>query len=153
MDSTDSIDKILIILQHTIISLIGIIGNFLVILVYKKKLNDKRTITYFITHLSKVDLFCCIVSMPINCYHELNIENFSSDFICKFHSFLTTLNITYSCLVMVLIAFERYFSLCFPIKTILSRKSYLIIMFILFMVSLLISGVSGAGIGNYFLII
>lgn len=140
-------DSFLIILQHALISLIGIIGNVIVIIVYKRKLNDNRMVTFFITHLSMVDLFCCIVSVPINCYHELNIENITSDFICKSHTFLNILNITYSCWIMVLIAFERFFSIVYPVKTFLSKRSHFIIMFFLFMVSFMISAVGGLGIG------
>ncbi len=98
--------EVIIILQHVLIGVIGGIGNLLVIIVFKQKLIENETVTFFIVHLAFTDLVCCLFLMPINCYHELYIGKINSDFICKFHSFLAIVNITYSCLLMTLIAFE-----------------------------------------------
>lgn len=123
-----------IIFQHALIGIIGSIGNAFVIMVYKKKL--KSTIDLFIIHLAETDLFCCLFLIPLNCYHELKIGNMSSDFMCKFHSFFNIINITYSCQIMTLVAFERYFSICYNRKlvTIPRAKFALIILFLMCLV-------------------
>jgi len=109
-------EQVIIILQHLVISIIGTIGNVLVLIVYKTMLKNKHLTNMFIIHLTQTDLICCLVLLPLNCYHELNIGDFSSDFMCKFHSFLNILNITYSCQIMMLVSFERYFSIFYPNK-------------------------------------
>ena len=139
----------LIILQHCVISLIGIFGNLMVLLVYRKKLKDKQTITYLICHLAFTDLFCCIFLMPLNCYHEIYLYSINSDFMCKFHSFLNILNITYSCFLMVLVAFERYFSINFTVKKIFNRQLIKILMLTLFCICFTLSVVGGVGVGVY----
>lgn len=124
--------NIIIILQHFFISSIGMIGNLLVLIVYKKQLKDNQSITFFIVHLALTDLACCLFVIPINCYHELNIGKISSDFMCKFHSFLNIINITYSCLLMTLVAFERFFSIIYPFKKIITKlRSKIIMLFLL----------------------
>lgn len=145
--------KLLIIFQHGIISFIGIIGNLLVLLVYTKKLYDKSTITFFICHLAFTDLICCTFLIPINCYHELNIDRISSDFMCKFHSFLNILNVTYSCLLMVLVASERLFSIKYPVKKFFTRQIAKQFMSCSFLFCLIVA-VSGAlGVGTSHLVL
>ena len=61
-----------IFLQHFVISLIGIVGNALVLLVYKKNFKDNETVKFFIIHLAITDLVCCLLSVPLNCLMELN---------------------------------------------------------------------------------
>ena len=126
---------ILITLQHLVIGLIGFIGNSLVLMVFKKKLKDNETITFFIFHLAFTDLVCCLIFLPINYYHEyiiLDDRGMESDFMCKLHTFINVVNISYSCLLMTLVAFERLFSIFYPIDkifTILKAKIFMLILF------------------------
>lgn len=139
--------ELIIILLHIFISLIGTIGNALVIFVYLYKLNDKETSTFFILHLAFVDFICCILLVPLNCYFELNHDNIPNDFICKFHTFLNVLNITYSCLLMTLVAFERYFSIIWPFLRLLTKRRSKLIMLILLALCLLIAFLSSFSFG------
>jgi hypothetical protein len=145
--------ELIIVLEHVFISFIGTIGNALVIIVYLYKLNDKETSTFFILHLAYVDFICCILLVPLNCYFELNHDNIPYDFICKFHTFLNVLNITYSCLLMTLVAFERYFSIIWPFSRLLPKKRAKLIMFILFALCLLIALLSSVSFGIDHLIV
>lgn len=99
------------ILQHLVIGIVGTIGNTYVILVYRSTLKSNQIINLFIIHLAHTDLICCLILLPVNCYHELKIGSFSSDLMCKLHSFLNIINITYSCQIMTLVSFERYWSI------------------------------------------
>jgi hypothetical protein len=148
-NKTNFNQEIIIIFQHVITSIIGTIGNLLVLMVYKRKLKDNNTITFFIVHLAITDLICCLFLIPINCYHELNIGKIESDFMCKFHSFLNILNITYSCFLMTLVAFERFFSITFPFKKIVTKSRAKFIMSILFISCLIIGLLGGLSIGIY----
>lgn len=139
---TESMFNLIIILQHVITSICGIIGNLLVIIVYKNKLSDNQTITFFILQLAITDLACCLFVIPINCYHELYLGRITSDFMCKLHTFLIIINITYSCLLMTLVAFERCFSILFPFGKVVTKFRAKILMVVLFILCFLI-GLSG----------
>ena len=144
--------KLIIILQHVITSFVGLVGNCLVLMVYSKKIKKNQTITFFINHLAKTDLFCCAFLIPINCYHELQIGKITSDFMCKFHSFLNILNITYSCQIMMLVAFERYFSICIPHKKIVTIKTAKVALTILFALCFGMAMLGFLSIGIYHLV-
>ena len=145
----DSTTVIIILIQHALTSIIGIIGNVLVIIVYKKRLRDNETITFFITHLALTDLACCLFLIPLNCYHELNLGAITSDFMCKFHSFLNIINITYSCLLMTLVAIERCISIIYPFKRIVTKTRAKLVMTCLFVFCFCIALTSCLGIGIY----
>ncbi|CAF1033135.1 unnamed protein product [Brachionus calyciflorus] len=144
-----SLFEFIIITQHVIISVLGLIGNFLVLIVYKKKLKDNETITFIIIHLAITDFLCCALLIPINCYHELNLGKITSDFMCKFHSFLNIINITYSCLLMTLVAFERFFCIVYPFKRIVSKFRAKIILTMLFILCFCIGLAGCLAIGIY----
>lgn len=148
LKSNTYIDAIVII-QHVITSLVGIVGNALVLIVYFRKLRDKQTITFFIVHLALTDLACCLFLIPLNCYHELNnpISNIRSDFICKFHTFLVIINITYSCLLMTLVAFERYFTIVWPFEKLVTKNRAKFILGILFILSLVVALLGSLSVG------
>ena len=142
-----TLENIIITIQHLIISTVGIIGNTLVILVYRSASKEHHSVRIFIINLAHTDLFCCLFLLPVNCYHELSINNMSSDFICKFHSFLNILNITYSCQIVTLIAFERYLSICRNIK--LSIMIIRKIMRISFVCCFILGGLGFFSVGIY----
>ena len=145
----ESYFNLVIILQHSLTSVIGIIGNFLVIIVYKNKLSDNQTITFFILQLAITDLACCLFVIPINCYHELNLGEITSDFMCKIHTFLVIINITYSCLLMTLVAFERCFSIVFPFRKVVTKPRAKVVMAFLFFICFLIGLAGCLGVGIY----
>ena len=148
MNNTNTQNTIIIV-QHVLISLTGIVGNLLVLLVYIKKLNDKQTITFFIVHLSVTDLACCLFLIPVNMYHELNIEQIRFDFMCKFHTFLNIINITYSCLLMTLVALERYLTIIWPLKKLVTKFRAKIAMLVLFVTCLVIGLLGCLSVGIY----
>jgi hypothetical protein len=125
------VEQVTILCQHILCGLIGTIGNLLVLIVYKQKLKENETTAFFIVHLAISDFFCCFILLPINCYVEMNHQQFDSDFLCKFHQFLNIINITYSCFLMTLIAFERYFSIVWPLHKILTKPRSKVAIFIL----------------------
>jgi hypothetical protein len=147
--SSFSYTNFIIVLQHLLTSVIGIVGNVLVLIVYSKKLKDNQTITFFIVHLAITDLACCLFLIPINCYHELYIGHITSDFMCKFHSFLNIINITYSCLLMALVAFERYFCILWPFHRIVTKSRAKLITSFLFLFCVGIGLMGALGIGIY----
>ena len=138
-----------ILIQHAFTSIIGIIGNVLVLVVYRNKLKDNESVTFFICHLALTDLACCLFLIPINCYHELNIGKIESDLMCKFHSFFNIINITYSCLLMTLVAFERFLSITYPLKSILTKTRTKFTLALLFTLCGALSLIGALSVGIY----
>lgn len=99
----------------SLLSVIGSVGNTLVILVFKSK-QEKLVSTFYILVLSVVDLSTCLFIIPFTIYMENARFRLSSDIVCKFYQFLITSNIPFSALIMVAIAFDRYFAICHPLS-------------------------------------
>ncbi|XP_069121829.1 cholecystokinin receptor type A-like [Argopecten irradians] len=96
-----------------VFSIVGTIGNFLVLYIYTRK-RDRTTSNIFILTLAGTDFLTCLVLIPFNIValgldHRLEI-----DFFCKLYMFLLTCNVPFSAFVMVAIAFDRYFCICHP---------------------------------------
>jgi predicted membrane channel-forming protein YqfA (hemolysin III family) len=71
------------------VSLIGTIGNLIVIFVYWKK-RDKQTSSFFILVLSCSDLVVCSVLVPMTAYIESIKFVTQNLYFCKIYHFLTT---------------------------------------------------------------
>ena len=85
------------------ISLIGSIGNMLVVIVYWRK-KDKQTSTFFILVLALSDLTVCSLLVPMTIYMESILFEIKSQFLCKLYFFLTTTTVPHSSLIMSAIA-------------------------------------------------
>lgn len=104
--------------------LFGTIGNTLVLYVYINR-KDNKTCTFFIKILAIVDLIICLILAPLELYQiTTGIRN---EILCKFYGFLTT-HVLYSTLLITIIAFDRYFCICWPLyKIITARRAHAIV--------------------------
>ena len=114
-----------------------------------RRLKENEISTLFILYLAITDLTCCLLLMPLNCFIEMSDLKTSSDFLCKFHTFLNISNITYSCFLMTLVAVERYFSIIWPLHTIITKSRAKYLAFILFILCLLVAVLGSLGVGIY----
>lgn len=143
----DTLNTIIILLQHLLIGIIGSIGNIFVLIVYIKKLTDNEISTLFIVYLAFTDLLCCVLLIPINCYIELFVAHIYSDILCKFHTFLSISNVTFSCLLMTLVAFERYFSIRWPLHRIITKLRAKLLASFLLLVCIVIAVLGSLAVG------
>jgi len=96
--------------------LCGTIGNLLVLYVYTNR-SDNKTCTFFIKILAIVDLIICLLLAPLELYQiTVGIRN---EFICKFYGYLNT-HVLYSTFLITIIAFDRYFCICWPLYRIIT---------------------------------
>ncbi|XP_062575291.1 5-hydroxytryptamine receptor 2B-like [Saccostrea cucullata] len=99
----------------SIFSVVGTIGNALVLYVfprYKKKL----TSTIFILTLAGVDFVTCCVTIPSTIATEAAKFQLKYDIICQIYIFLITTTVPFSAFVMVAIAMDRYLCIVYPFK-------------------------------------
>jgi cholecystokinin A receptor len=118
----------------SIISVVGCIGNLLVVFVYWKK-KDKQTSTFFILLLAFTDFTVCCVLVPMTCYMEYIVFETDNVYFCKFFFFLTTTTIPSSSLLMVAIAVDRYFCICQANKNVLNVQKTKVIGIVLLVIS------------------
>ncbi|XP_076084226.1 cholecystokinin receptor type A-like [Mytilus galloprovincialis] len=91
------------------LSVIGTIGNIHTILVYMlSPIMAKYSVRVFIIWLAFNDLTACVVCMPFEIFDIRYDYTFSSDGACKFFKFLNHVVTGASCILLTLIAIERY---------------------------------------------
>lgn len=102
-----------VIIMLSCFSVLGLLGNSLVIYVYARKKN-KLSSTVFIIALACIDLVTSAVGMPYTMAFEWLNYQVSSDFSCKLYIFVITCTVPFSLFIMVAIAVDRYMCICRP---------------------------------------
>ena len=90
---------------------IGVIGNSLVVYVYRRRFK-KTSSNYFILTMAVFDLFSCVIGMPTELYDLNNPLTFYSNTGCKLLRGSYTFGIFGSAIILVEIAFDRFFKIC-----------------------------------------
>ncbi|XP_018654055.1 putative neuropeptide F-like receptor [Schistosoma mansoni] len=122
---------------YTLLTICGATFNLILIfalLKFRKQTLSHNITNLFVLCLAVSDIFLCSVSMPIQLYYEMTENHKPSTDLCRvlFSSFGIPMYI--SCLTILLIAFDRYRLIVYPLKTQLTPKAAfgLIIIVILF---------------------
>lgn len=99
-----------------ILSLVGIIGNIHILVIFSRNSKQQNTYHVFVSALAVSDLVVCSTYLPVEIVMVMNPFSFDYDFICR----LSLVNCyTWGCLTVLLIlsiAIERYRHICFPMK-------------------------------------
>lgn len=113
-------------LPNTIINaiflLLGIVGNSLVIYVYRRKVRKKREDHDFIVVLAIIDLIHCIFSSNLVFIKNSNPLKYTDDISCKILLYGTNVFFILSLLVLVVICVHRYRKICHPLRTQMDKK-------------------------------
>ncbi|KAA3679185.1 uncharacterized protein DEA37_0011673 [Paragonimus westermani] len=117
-----------------VISIVGIVGNVLVIIVYMLK-HDKLTANLFILVLAVSDLLSCSTLVPATICIEYIEWRMQSVVFCKVYYLLNNTFIPFSSLLISCIAFDRYFCLCHPFLRIMTLSRARRVIFVLISVS------------------
>ncbi|XP_071162114.1 alpha-2A adrenergic receptor-like [Mytilus edulis] len=96
--------------------LIGIIGNTIVCIVYIFKIKRAPS-HYFILYLAILDLVSCSIGMPSELADLFQPFVFPSAAACKFLRFVLSFTIISSCIILICVAFDRYYKVCKPLKS------------------------------------
>ena len=102
-------------------SILGVLGNSLVLFVYSRK-NNKHSSTLFIISLAVIDFLASLLGMPYTIVVEELDYQLHSDFSCKFYYFFITCIVPFSVYIMVAIAVDRYICICRPHSHVLTRS-------------------------------
>lgn len=97
-----------------ILLVLGMLGNCLVCYVYGFRWQSTVT-KVFIFFLALLDLCNCVICMPTELAMLARLTSFSAPYWCKVTRFLTYLLNGTSSLILVAIAFDRYYKICRPL--------------------------------------
>ena len=121
----------LFILVSIIESVLGIVGNTLVIIVISCVTKSNilhRSHNCFIVNLALSDLVLCLVTMPLNTYRSSTLYARFSPTFCKLANSFPAINICVSSLTIVAISIYRYVVVCYPHRKIIGTCSTVLIM-------------------------
>ena len=121
-----------------ILMTIGIPGNLLVCIVYRKWSNSTST-RVFLLSLAVLDLINCLVTSPTEIALMAHSLQFDFGEICKLSRFSTYFCNGSSALIMVAIAVDRYRRICTPSRLEMSANKARIIVVLLCVVSVIFS--------------
>lgn len=93
---------------------VGVIGNSLVLLVYRLRLKTEMNERYFIPILAFLDLLSSIFSSLNGLVAYFFYTNYPSEGLCKFLHFSSFLTSAASAHTLLLIAIQRYRKICIP---------------------------------------
>ncbi|XP_052816743.1 alpha-2A adrenergic receptor-like [Mya arenaria] len=96
-----------------LLMLVGLIGNFLVICTYVKRVSKSST-NMFIFCLATFDLINCTIALPLEIYNLVNPFTNEHRFICSFHRFFGFSADLSSGFIIVCISFDRYLRIARP---------------------------------------
>lgn len=92
----------------------GVLGNLLVILLYRFKMRGQKEDRFFIPVLAVVDLTGCLTSASLSIAQNLFPVMFPSGVLCKLLFFSTSVTIISSLLLLFVISIQRYQKICIP---------------------------------------
>lgn len=129
-------------------SVIGTIGNAMVLYVYVRKRN-KLASTVFIITLACTDFVTCILIIPYTIMLEYVQYYIKYDFLCKSYMFLITSNVPFSAFIMMAIAIDRYLCICHPFSHVLNTSRAKLVISVLAAVAIVLGIITALNYGVY----
>ncbi|XP_068707463.1 neuropeptides capa receptor-like [Montipora foliosa] len=119
---TGSLTAIAVVLS--VISLLGLGGNFLVIITFIKRENLKTSSNYYVMNMVVSDLVCVLLNWPLFATEgmlqaggSLITDAVAASFFCKLGIYSRSLSYSVSIISLVLIAVDRFIATRFPLKS------------------------------------
>lgn len=110
-----------VIIFVALIMIIGTFGNIMVIYVYNWGFK-RRSANFFISAMAIFDLLGCLISMPAGVYDLINSYTFDDKIGCKIVKYTEAAIIYGSAIILIEIAFDRYFKICRPLRVLMTSK-------------------------------
>ena len=129
-------------------TVLGSVGNSMVLYVYVRKRN-KLASTIFIITLAGTDLMTCVVIIPYTMAVNYLDYYLKYDIFCKSYMFLITSNVPFSAFIMVAIAVDRYLCICHPFTHLLNAKRAKCVIFILAMTAITLGVITALSFGIF----
>lgn len=110
-----------VIIFVVLIMIIGTFGNIMVIYIYTWRFK-RRSANFFISGMAVFDLLGCLISMPAGVYDLIHSYTFEDAIGCKIVKYTEAVIIYGSAIILIEIAFDRYFKICKPLRILRTSK-------------------------------
>uniref|UniRef100_G1KW62 G-protein coupled receptors family 1 profile domain-containing protein n=1 Tax=Anolis carolinensis TaxID=28377 RepID=G1KW62_ANOCA len=98
----------LLITAYAIVTLVGLLGNFCLIVIIGKQKESQNVTNILIANLSVSDILICVMCIPFTAAYTLMDYWVFGEAMCKMNNFVQSMSVTVSTFSLVLIAIERY---------------------------------------------
>ncbi|XP_025411369.1 orexin receptor type 2-like isoform X2 [Sipha flava] len=104
------------IVMHSMVFVVGLIGNALVcVAVYRNR--TMRTVTnYFIVNLAVADFLVILICLPPTVLWDVTETWFMGTLACKIVLYFQTVSVTVSVMTLTSISIDRWYAICHPLK-------------------------------------
>ena len=129
----------LILTLYVAVILIGMVGNSIVIFVVIRNRNMQNVTNILIANLALSDIGLCMFSLPIQLYYQLTDHWVFGEVLCRmiFSAFAVPMYV--STLTILLIAYDRYWLIVYPLKERMTIRMAMIIIVMADLTSIMLS--------------
>ncbi|CAF1247911.1 unnamed protein product [Rotaria magnacalcarata] len=132
--------KVTFFFLFAIVVILAICGNSIVIWIVLAHRRMRTPTNYFLVNLAYADVLSAIFNIPFNVYYMLNQTAWPfGDFMCSFVQAVSHISIAANVLTYVAISLDRYFAIIHPLRTKLTHKQTIMIIFGIWILSLSVS--------------
>ncbi|XP_052820343.1 uncharacterized protein LOC128246195 [Mya arenaria] len=148
IQQSSSVETISIVCILCLFSIVGTLGNGLVLYVFTRT-TQKLTSTIFIIALAGTDFVTCLIIIPYTVIAIHTSYELAYDAACKAYQFLITCPVPLSAFIMVAIAVDRYICICHPFAQIMTVRRAKIIVSILTAFAVILGIITALGNSIY----
>ncbi|XP_061175447.1 QRFP-like peptide receptor [Saccostrea echinata] len=126
---------------YAIIMAFALSGNTLVIVVILGNKSLRNVTNMFFISLAISDILIAGFNIPVNLLYTFNTVWTFGEALCKTISFATSVNVVASIMTLTVVALERYYAICHPLKIryLKSNTRVLVLMFVVWILALAVS--------------
>lgn len=107
--------------------LIGMIGNVIVVFIVARNRHMHNVTNVFIANLALSDIGLCVFSLPVQLYYQLTDHWIFGQVLCKLIFAAFAVPVYVSTLTILLIAFDRYWLIIYPLRNRMTIRTALIL--------------------------
>ena len=129
----------LVLALYVAVIIVGMAGNAIVIFVVFKNRNMQNVTNVLIANLALSDIGLCVFSLPIQLYYQLTDHWMFGELLCRFIFSAFAVPMYVSTLTILLIAYDRYWLIVYPLKERMSIRMALSLLAVTITTSVLLS--------------
>lgn len=127
---------------YCVIILGSLLGNSLVIIVVYKRKRMRTSTNFMIVSMAASDLFFAIFAIPpsirtVYAGQDLLVRGITAELICKLVTFIQQVSIDVSVLSLTAIAFDRFFAIMLPFRTVITCRTTKILIVLTWLIGIL----------------
>lgn len=127
---------VLLSVAYTLVFIVGLLGNFAVVIVVKKSTMMRSPTNRFIVNLAYADLLVNFLCLPFTLIGNLYPAWILGVFFCKTVSYLQGVSVSASVNTLMAISIERCVAISFPISGTITTRQYRVIVTIIWTIAL-----------------